>query len=172
MNYRLGPLGFPQGPEAVERGALNLGLHDQWVALEWVQKHIASFGGDPRKVCPLVLSTHQIGLIISERLLFSERAPEQCLLSITTSTMIFPLSPELLYVLIFHTMDAVAQFIMERPCRFSNLERVPPFPSLTVTAELLLGCSLQKTHDLAPRPCQTRRSLASSPPTHLISERA
>jgi len=55
MNYRLGPLGFPQGPEAVRRGALNLGLHDQRVALEWVQKNIASFGGDPRKVCPQVL---------------------------------------------------------------------------------------------------------------------
>ena len=55
MNYRLGPLGFPQGPEAVERGALNLGLHDQWAALEWVQTNIASFGGDPRKVCLLVL---------------------------------------------------------------------------------------------------------------------
>jgi len=52
INYRLGPLGFPQGPEAVKRGALNLGLHDQRVALEWVQKNIAAFGGDPRKVCP------------------------------------------------------------------------------------------------------------------------
>ncbi|KAF8505638.1 extracellular triacylglycerol lipase precursor [Russula emetica] len=53
MNYRVGPLGFPQGPEAVQRGALNLGLHDQWVALEWVQNNIASFGGDPRKVTVL-----------------------------------------------------------------------------------------------------------------------
>ena len=52
MNYRIGPLGFPQGPEAVERGALNLGLHDQWAALEWVQINIACFGGDPHKVCP------------------------------------------------------------------------------------------------------------------------
>jgi acetylcholinesterase len=55
INYRLGPLGFPQGPEAVERGALNLGLYDQWTALEWVQVNIASFGGDPRKVFPWVL---------------------------------------------------------------------------------------------------------------------
>ena len=55
INYRLGPLGFPLGPEAVERGALNLGLHDQRVALEWVQKNIASFGGDPRKVRVLIL---------------------------------------------------------------------------------------------------------------------
>ena len=55
LNYRVGPLGFPQGPEAVERASLNLGLRDQWAALEWVQANIASFGGDPRKVCPWVL---------------------------------------------------------------------------------------------------------------------
>jgi hypothetical protein len=172
MNYRLGPLGFPQGPEAVERGALNLGLHDQWVALEWVQQNIASFGGDPRKVCPPVLATHLTGLTSNDRLLFLDQVREQCPLSITTSTRISPLSPELLYALVSRTMDAVAHLMMERPCRFSNLERVPPFPSLTVTVELLLGCSLQKTHDLAPRPFQTRRFLASSPPTHLISELA
>ncbi|KAI9448172.1 esterase 1 [Lactarius indigo] len=50
LNYRVGPLGFPQGPEAAEQAALNLGLHDQWAALEWVQNNIASFGGDPAKV--------------------------------------------------------------------------------------------------------------------------
>ncbi|KAH9977926.1 Alpha/Beta hydrolase protein [Lactifluus volemus] len=49
MNYRLGPLGFPQGPEAMTRASLNLGLQDQWVALEWVRNNIASFGGDPSK---------------------------------------------------------------------------------------------------------------------------
>ncbi|KAH9062838.1 esterase 1 [Lactarius vividus] len=50
LNYRVGPLGFPQGPEAAEQAVLNLGLHDQWAALEWVQNNIASFGGDPAKV--------------------------------------------------------------------------------------------------------------------------
>ncbi|KAJ6469165.1 esterase 1, partial [Mycena vitilis] len=50
FNYRLGPLGFPQGPEAAARGVLNLGLRDQTLALEWVQRNIASFGGDPSKV--------------------------------------------------------------------------------------------------------------------------
>lgn len=56
INYRLGPLGFPLGPEAVERGALNLGLHDQRVAFQWVKDNIASFGGDPCKVCPRILN--------------------------------------------------------------------------------------------------------------------
>jgi hypothetical protein len=105
MNYRLGPLGFPQGPEAVERAALNLGLHDQRVALEWVQKNIAFFGGDPRKVCPLVLATLVTGMTSNERLLFSERVRGQYLLPITTSTTISLPLPELQYVPVYRTME-------------------------------------------------------------------
>jgi carboxylesterase type B len=50
FNYRLGPLGFPQGQEADNRGALNLGIKAQLAALEWVQLNIGTFGGDRRKV--------------------------------------------------------------------------------------------------------------------------
>lgn len=50
LNYRLGPFGFPQGVEAQERGALNLGLKDQLLALQWIQKNIEAFGGDRSKV--------------------------------------------------------------------------------------------------------------------------
>ncbi|KAJ3723866.1 esterase 1 [Lentinula raphanica] len=50
FNYRLGPLGFPQGQEAASRKALNLGLHDQIAALTWVQENIGAFGGDKTKV--------------------------------------------------------------------------------------------------------------------------
>ncbi|KAF5310382.1 hypothetical protein D9611_012081 [Ephemerocybe angulata] len=49
-NYRLGPLGFPQGQEADDEGALNLGVLDQIAALEWVQANIHAFGGDKDKV--------------------------------------------------------------------------------------------------------------------------
>ncbi|KAG7445319.1 alpha/beta-hydrolase [Guyanagaster necrorhizus] len=49
-NYRVGPLGFPQGQEAESRGQLNLGLRDQLTALEWVQQNIGLFGGDKTKV--------------------------------------------------------------------------------------------------------------------------
>ncbi|KAI0319091.1 Alpha/Beta hydrolase protein [Amylostereum chailletii] len=50
INYRLGPWGFPQGIAATKKGALNLGLKDQILAMQWVQQNIAAFGGDPTKV--------------------------------------------------------------------------------------------------------------------------
>ncbi|KAH9895077.1 esterase 1 [Cubamyces lactineus] len=50
LNYRVGPFGFPQGAEAMARGALNLGLKDQLAALSWVKQNIAAFGGNPDKV--------------------------------------------------------------------------------------------------------------------------
>ncbi|ELW64812.1 Cholinesterase [Tupaia chinensis] len=49
MNYRVGALGFlalPGNPEAPG----NLGLFDQQMALQWVQKNIAAFGGNPKSV--------------------------------------------------------------------------------------------------------------------------
>ena len=50
FDYRVGPFGFPQGVEAIARGALNLGLKDQLAAVNWVKKHISIFNGDPSKI--------------------------------------------------------------------------------------------------------------------------
>ncbi|KAL0961016.1 hypothetical protein HGRIS_006008 [Hohenbuehelia grisea] len=50
FNYRLGPLGFPVGPEAERHGALNLGLKDQLLAIKWINQNIGFFGGDKSKV--------------------------------------------------------------------------------------------------------------------------
>jgi acetylcholinesterase len=50
INYRLNFFGFPAGKEAIAKGALNLGLLDQRLALKWVRENIGAFGGDPDKV--------------------------------------------------------------------------------------------------------------------------
>ena len=54
MAYRLGVFGFYADPALVEeseqRTTGNYGLLDQIKALEWVQKNIAAFGGDPDNV--------------------------------------------------------------------------------------------------------------------------
>ncbi|KAF8060721.1 Alpha/Beta hydrolase protein [Lyophyllum atratum] len=50
LNYRLAAWGFLGGKEAAAKGALNLGLYDQELALQWVQSFIENFGGDKSKV--------------------------------------------------------------------------------------------------------------------------
>ena len=50
LNYRLGLLGFANGVEAQNARATNLGLLDQQMAVEWVYKNIARFGGDRSKI--------------------------------------------------------------------------------------------------------------------------
>ncbi|KAG7086873.1 hypothetical protein E1B28_002794 [Marasmius oreades] len=56
ITYRLGMMGFLGGPKIpafspdTGNGDLNVGLLDQRAGLEWVQRHISKFGGDPHNV--------------------------------------------------------------------------------------------------------------------------
>ncbi|USP81292.1 hypothetical protein yc1106_08566 [Curvularia clavata] len=50
MNYRLGAFGGLAGPTFQKDGTANVGLRDQRMALEWVQKYIHFFGGDRSRV--------------------------------------------------------------------------------------------------------------------------
>ncbi|KAM0787823.1 hypothetical protein ACM66B_003877 [Microbotryomycetes sp. NB124-2] len=52
LNYRVNSFGFLPGKEVAKdpTASVNAGLLDQRLALEWVAKNIAKFGGDPNKV--------------------------------------------------------------------------------------------------------------------------
>ena len=54
FNYRLGPFGFFSHPELTKESGRNAsgnqGLMDAIAALQWVQRNIAAFGGDPQNV--------------------------------------------------------------------------------------------------------------------------
>lgn len=49
VNYRTNVFGFPAAPE-LQLGERNLGFFDQRFALDWVQRNIKAFNGDPKKV--------------------------------------------------------------------------------------------------------------------------
>ncbi|KAJ4366737.1 hypothetical protein N0V95_000066 [Ascochyta clinopodiicola] len=50
INYRMAAFGFISSAEINAEGSQNLGLRDQRLAMQWVNKHIPSFGGDSGKV--------------------------------------------------------------------------------------------------------------------------
>lgn len=55
FNYRIGAFGFLSGKAMQEQAKagnvdLNVGLHDQRVALRWIQRNIHLFGGDANRV--------------------------------------------------------------------------------------------------------------------------
>lgn len=50
LNYRVGALGFLASRALEDQKALNLGLWDQRIALEFIKANIAAFGGDPDSI--------------------------------------------------------------------------------------------------------------------------
>lgn len=62
--YRIGALGFLPSKLSAKEGALNLGLKDQILLMEWVQENIGHFGGDKNNVTIFGLSAgaHSVSL--------------------------------------------------------------------------------------------------------------
>ncbi|CAG8761464.1 10003_t:CDS:2, partial [Acaulospora colombiana] len=69
VNYRLNLFGYPQTP-AINRPETNAGLRDQRLAIEWVFKNIAAFGGDPTRV---ILGVSQRALEVLEDIFIPTR---------------------------------------------------------------------------------------------------
>lgn len=78
-NYRLNIYGWLNGAEALANNATNLGLRDQLAALEWVQEHVAAFGGDPKKVTIQGESAGAISIVSSAWMVKDKADPLQAL---------------------------------------------------------------------------------------------
>ncbi|CAE6452900.1 unnamed protein product [Rhizoctonia solani] len=51
INYRVTIFGNPNSPYLASKGgSVNVGLLDQRFAIEWLQKNVAAFGGDPKRM--------------------------------------------------------------------------------------------------------------------------
>ncbi|KAJ5757925.1 uncharacterized protein N7511_006619 [Penicillium nucicola] len=81
INYRLGPLGFSASDDLAEElsgGSKespvgNFGLIDQRNALEWVNRHICDFGGDPSNITVFGVSAGSVSIhmhLLAEHALF------------------------------------------------------------------------------------------------------
>jgi para-nitrobenzyl esterase len=73
--YRIGPLGFLAHPELTRESphmsSGNYGLMDQLAALEWIQRNITAFGGDPKNV---TIAGQSAGAMCVSILMVSPRA--------------------------------------------------------------------------------------------------
>jgi hypothetical protein len=88
-------MGFLAGDEVLKDGVANLGLHDrlsqsfylplfpsyisseETFAMEWVQEHIAAFGGDPKKVV-MYVPTSLYELLINRYVIAVESVLVRC----------------------------------------------------------------------------------------------
>lgn len=68
LNYRLGVLGFLAHPELARetpaRSSGNYGFLDQIAALQWVQRNVSKFGGDPGKVTIVGQSAGSMSVLV------------------------------------------------------------------------------------------------------------
>ncbi|KIM54024.1 hypothetical protein SCLCIDRAFT_1222315 [Scleroderma citrinum Foug A] len=93
FNYRLNVFGFLGGKEVQQAGLGNLGLHDQRMALEWVQKYISVFGGDPEKVIIWGQSAGGIS-VMSQIVAYDGHANGLFRGAVMQSGSAFPLAPQ------------------------------------------------------------------------------
>lgn len=119
FNYRIGALGFLNSGLTEKEGLLNLGLRDQVLLLEWVQKNIAAFSGNPNDVTLIGLSAgaHSIGHhLLNNKSVFHKAVMES---GGPTSRALHPPTSKL------HE-DQFAQFLNELKCKDLACLRAAP----------------------------------------------
>ncbi|KAG8840788.1 hypothetical protein FRB91_005674, partial [Serendipita sp. 411] len=132
INYRLNLFGYPNTP-AITRPNTNAGLRDQRLAIEWVHKNIAAFGGDPNH---LVLGGESAGSGSVSGYLYAY------------------LSDPLIKGALMMSGQAPLQVMVSRDVFAPEVVPANPFPTIANA----VGCPLQNNNFAAQLYCMRQKS--------------
>ncbi|KAI8663429.1 Carboxylic ester hydrolase [Fusarium keratoplasticum] len=149
FNYRLGIPGFLTSQELSDAGFKpNRGLRDQRVALRWIKKYIAGFGGDPDQITLVGQSAGAASVdfhMQSEEALFS-----QAILFGGSSVLLQPLEPETAESVYNSTIQALAPDEQSPEGRIESLLSIPVELMLANASKEMIAAGPTIDHDLIP----------------------
>ncbi|KAF1991501.1 carboxylesterase family protein [Aulographum hederae CBS 113979] len=134
LNYRLGAFGWLSGSLIAENGVANAGLYDQRFALEWVQKKIHLFGGDPQHVTVIGESAGGGSIMHQTTAYGGTRGPAPFQRAIPQSPGFFPAASKSL-------QDRITASFLDY-CNVSTIDEARNLPS----SDLILANSRQIMH--------------------------
>ncbi|KAL8877269.1 MAG: hypothetical protein Q9198_004684 [Flavoplaca austrocitrina] len=94
INYRLGALGFLHCPEVADHLPPNNGLYDQLLAFQWIQHHIAGFGGDPSNITAIGQSAGAASLSLHSARFQTKPLYHKAIVLSGSTTVLVTMSPE------------------------------------------------------------------------------
>ncbi|CAB3225665.1 unnamed protein product [Arctia plantaginis] len=122
INYRLGSLGFISTGDSTVPG--NNGFKDQVVALKWVQKNIAAFGGDPNLVTIAGYSAGSFSVMLH---------------------MVSPMSKGLFHRAISMSGSPISQIVIPRHQRHLAVRQAKLLSCPTESSKAMIDCLKTKT---------------------------
>ncbi|EDV20450.1 uncharacterized protein TRIADDRAFT_61120 [Trichoplax adhaerens] len=126
FDFRQGVLGYLTGTDTMGRSIItpNLGILDQVMALQWIQKNIANFGGNPRRVTLAGTSTGAFSIGLQFLNSTQQHGLYQRIALVSGS----PLMPRMYYSNLNATNKSMQQFLKKSHC------------SVQTTAKSILSC--------------------------------
>jgi para-nitrobenzyl esterase len=125
LNYRLGALGFFSDPAVLREshGVANFGLLDQRLALSWIKRNIAAFGGRPAAVTLAGQSSGATAVVAHLTSPGSARLFQRAI--IQSGTRFIPLPPE-------RARSAAESFVASVGCKDDTLRCLRRLPVPTI----------------------------------------
>lgn len=152
LNYRTGVFGFMASPELSaesEHGASgNYGLLDQIAALQWVQRNIANFGGDPDRV---TIGGQSAGAACVMDLVYSPLSEGLFHGAIAESGALYPKDPGLAYLAAAYRLLPDAEREGTEYMRQHGVDTADQLRALSVE-DLLVGNDVDEAGTASHRP--------------------